>query len=132
MCSTVRFRSFDVHLRNHIEALCIGESATVNRTCTRRYIDIDVHHGDAVEKAFYSSKRVVTVSFHKVRGAAFVCVRVCVCVCALVIGEQISRLLLFYEDALADTKPTLNSKPIVHIYLTGVSMNCYFTPVLEL
>ena len=32
-----------------------------------RYIDIDLHHGDAVEKAFYSSRRVMTVSFHKVR-----------------------------------------------------------------
>ena len=37
--------------------------------CIPRYIDIDLHHGDAVEKAFYSSRRVVTVSFHKVRAA---------------------------------------------------------------
>lgn len=29
------------------------------------YIDIDVHHGDGVEEAFYSSDRVMTVSFHK-------------------------------------------------------------------
>jgi acetoin utilization deacetylase AcuC-like enzyme len=28
------------------------------------YIDIDVHHGDGVEEAFYLSKRVFTLSFH--------------------------------------------------------------------
>jgi hypothetical protein len=29
------------------------------------YIDIDIHHGDGVEEAFYSTDRVMTVSFHK-------------------------------------------------------------------
>lgn len=29
------------------------------------YIDIDIHHGDGVEEAFYVSHRVMTVSFHK-------------------------------------------------------------------
>ncbi|KAI9839772.1 MAG: histone deacetylase [Sclerophora amabilis] len=29
------------------------------------YIDIDVHHGDGVEQAFWSSERVMTLSFHK-------------------------------------------------------------------
>jgi len=29
------------------------------------YIDIDVHHGDGVEEAFFSTDRVVTLSFHK-------------------------------------------------------------------
>eukprot|EP01113_Clastostelium_recurvatum_P022959 TRINITY_DN2746_c0_g1_i1.p1 TRINITY_DN2746_c0_g1~~TRINITY_DN2746_c0_g1_i1.p1 ORF type:complete len:437 (-),score=71.12 TRINITY_DN2746_c0_g1_i1:56-1222(-) len=29
------------------------------------YIDIDVHHGDGVEEAFYNTDRVMTVSFHK-------------------------------------------------------------------
>lgn len=29
------------------------------------YIDIDVHHGDGVEEAFFTSDRVLTVSFHK-------------------------------------------------------------------
>lgn len=29
------------------------------------YIDIDVHHGDGVEEAFYHTDRVMTVSFHK-------------------------------------------------------------------
>lgn len=29
------------------------------------YIDIDVHHGDGVEEAFYLTDRVMTVSFHR-------------------------------------------------------------------
>ncbi|XP_012533151.2 histone deacetylase HDAC1 isoform X2 [Monomorium pharaonis] len=29
------------------------------------YIDIDVHHGDGIEEAFYTTDRVMTVSFHK-------------------------------------------------------------------
>ena len=29
------------------------------------YIDIDIHHGDGVEEAFYTANRVMTVSFHK-------------------------------------------------------------------
>lgn len=29
------------------------------------YVDIDVHHGDGVEEAFYTTNRVMTVSFHK-------------------------------------------------------------------
>ena len=29
------------------------------------YIDIDVHHGDGVEEAFYATNRVMTASFHK-------------------------------------------------------------------
>lgn len=29
------------------------------------YIDIDIHHGDGVQEAFYHSNRVLTVSFHK-------------------------------------------------------------------
>ncbi|RQM30413.1 hypothetical protein B5M09_012795 [Aphanomyces astaci] len=33
------------------------------------YIDIDVHHGDGVEEAFYVTDRVMTVSFHKDVGA---------------------------------------------------------------
>jgi histone deacetylase 1/2 len=32
------------------------------------YIDIDIHHGDGVEEAFYSTDRVMTVSFHKFGG----------------------------------------------------------------
>ena len=29
------------------------------------YIDIDIHHGDGVEEAFYCTDRVMTCSFHK-------------------------------------------------------------------
>jgi histone deacetylase 1/2 len=29
------------------------------------YVDIDVHHGDGVEEAFYRTDRVMTCSFHK-------------------------------------------------------------------
>lgn len=29
------------------------------------YIDIDIHHGDGVEEAFYTTSRVMTLSFHK-------------------------------------------------------------------
>jgi len=29
------------------------------------YVDIDIHHGDGVEEAFYCTNRVMTVSFHK-------------------------------------------------------------------
>ena len=28
-------------------------------------LDIDIHHGDGVEEAFYTSNRVMTASFHK-------------------------------------------------------------------
>ena len=28
------------------------------------YVDIDIHHGDGVEEAFYTTDRVMTVSFH--------------------------------------------------------------------
>jgi histone deacetylase HOS2 len=35
------------------------------------YIDIDVHHGDGVEEAFWSTDRVLTVSFHKYDGMNF-------------------------------------------------------------
>ncbi len=29
------------------------------------YVDVDIHHGDGVEEAFYTTDRVMTVSFHK-------------------------------------------------------------------
>lgn len=29
------------------------------------YIDVDVHHGDGVEEAFYTTDRVMTCSFHR-------------------------------------------------------------------
>ncbi|KAI8997963.1 histone deacetylase-3 [Gaertneriomyces semiglobifer] len=35
------------------------------------YVDIDVHHGDGVQEAFYRSNRVMTVSFHRYDGTFF-------------------------------------------------------------
>ncbi|KAH8920118.1 histone deacetylase [Atractiella rhizophila] len=35
------------------------------------YIDIDLHHGDGVEEAFYTTDRVLTCSFHKYDGDFF-------------------------------------------------------------
>jgi acetoin utilization deacetylase AcuC-like enzyme len=35
------------------------------------YIDIDVHHGDGVQEAFYQSNRVMTISFHRYDGDFF-------------------------------------------------------------
>lgn len=35
------------------------------------YVDIDVHHGDGVEEAFYCTNRVMTVSFHEYHGQFF-------------------------------------------------------------
>ena len=35
------------------------------------YIDIDVHHGDGVEQAFWSTDRVMTLSFHKYDKATY-------------------------------------------------------------
>jgi acetoin utilization deacetylase AcuC-like enzyme len=29
------------------------------------YIDVDIHHGDGVEEAFYYSREVITLSFHQ-------------------------------------------------------------------
>jgi len=37
------------------------------------YIDIDVHHGDGVEEAFYTTDRVMTVSFHRHGDGFFPC-----------------------------------------------------------
>ena len=31
------------------------------------YVDIDIHHGDGVEEAFYTTDRVMTCSLHKFR-----------------------------------------------------------------
>ena len=35
------------------------------------YIDIDIHHGDGVEEAFYLTNRVMTLSFHQSGGSFF-------------------------------------------------------------
>ncbi|KAJ1860329.1 histone deacetylase [Coemansia sp. RSA 2703] len=35
------------------------------------YVDIDIHHGDGVQEAFYTTDRVLTCSFHKYNGDFF-------------------------------------------------------------
>ena len=56
------------------------------------YIDIDVHHGDGVEQAFWSTDRVMTVSFHKYSPSDF----------------------FPGTGALSDTGPENNSSPGAH------------------
>jgi len=56
------------------------------------YIDIDVHHGDGVEQAFWSTDRVMTLSFHKWSPADF----------------------FPGTGALADTGPSNNGSPGAH------------------
>jgi histone deacetylase 1/2 len=43
--------------------LAIMELLKYHQRCL--YIDIDIHHGDGVEEAFYTTNRVMCVSFHK-------------------------------------------------------------------
>lgn len=52
--------------RNNIHLQCVALVYDICRYHKRvLYVDIDVHHGDGVEEAFYSTDRVMTVSFHK-------------------------------------------------------------------
>lgn len=49
-----------------VEVSLISESNYEDRHFERAlYIDIDIHHGDGVEEAFYTSNRVMTCSLHK-------------------------------------------------------------------
>ena len=53
-------------LHLYILAAVLGFSVTICRYHPRvLYIDIDIHHGDGVQEAFYLTDRVMTVSFHK-------------------------------------------------------------------
>ncbi len=57
--------------RNHAEGFCyINDIAIVIEDLVRKglrvaYIDIDVHHGNGVQNAFYDSNRVLTLSLHE-------------------------------------------------------------------
>ena len=55
------------HRAGHPGAAQVAPSSTLHRRKFTRvlYIDIDIHHGDGVEEAFYTTNRVMTVSFHK-------------------------------------------------------------------
>ncbi|GLJ43787.1 hypothetical protein SUGI_0911550 [Cryptomeria japonica] len=49
----------------YINDLVLGILELLKHHARVLYIDIDVHHGDGVEEAFYYTDRVMTVSFHK-------------------------------------------------------------------
>ncbi|XP_020527329.1 histone deacetylase 9 isoform X2 [Amborella trichopoda] len=49
----------------YINDLVLGILELLKHHTRVLYIDIDVHHGDGVEEAFYFTDRVMTVSFHK-------------------------------------------------------------------
>jgi histone deacetylase 1/2 len=56
------------------------------------YIDIDAHHGDGVEEAFYVTDRVMTVSFHKY-GDYFPGtgdIKVCIWIIGMILGWRLS------------------------------------------
>ena len=50
---------------NNITDIVLGILELLRHKERVLYIDIDVHHGDGVEEAFYTTDRVMTVSFHK-------------------------------------------------------------------
>ena len=45
--------------------IVVGILELLKRHARVLYIDIDIHHGDGVEEAFYLTDRVMTASFHK-------------------------------------------------------------------
>jgi len=49
----------------------IGIMKLLSRGKRVAYIDIDAHHGDGVQKAFYESNRVLTISLHESGGTLF-------------------------------------------------------------
>jgi len=57
--------------RNEASGFCYVNDIVLSilELCRRHervlYVDIDIHHGDGVEEAFYCTDRVCTVSFHK-------------------------------------------------------------------
>ena len=55
----------DLHFRYHQHILYIDIDLHFRYHQRVLYIDIDIHHGDGVEEAFYTTDRVMTVSFHK-------------------------------------------------------------------
>ncbi|BEI80226.1 hypothetical protein CcaverHIS002_0107550 [Cutaneotrichosporon cavernicola] len=49
----------------YVNDIVLGILELLRRHSRVLYIDIDIHHGDGVQEAFYLSNRVLTVSFHK-------------------------------------------------------------------
>ncbi len=59
-------------MRDHASGFCVYDDPAVaiawllSQGATRvAYVDVDVHHGDGVEAAFYGDPRVLTVSLHE-------------------------------------------------------------------
>jgi acetoin utilization deacetylase AcuC-like enzyme len=48
----------------YVNDIVIGTLALLSHFDRVLYIDIDVHHGDGVEQAFYFTDKVFTLSFH--------------------------------------------------------------------
>ena len=57
-----RFSGSIASFANHFLFNFLKNKQTLNSVL---YIDIDIHHGDGVEEAFYLTDRVMTVSFHR-------------------------------------------------------------------
>lgn len=57
--------------RNHAEGFCyindiaITIAALIKEGIKVAYVDIDVHHGNGVQDAFYNTNQVLTISFHE-------------------------------------------------------------------
>lgn len=49
----------------YVNDIVLGILELLKRHPRVMYLDIDIHHGDGVEEAFYSTDRVLTCSFHK-------------------------------------------------------------------
>lgn len=49
----------------YVNDVCLGIIELLRFHQRVLYIDIDIHHGDGVEEAFYATDRVLTCSFHK-------------------------------------------------------------------
>eukprot|EP00123_Amoebidium_parasiticum_P014744 comp22624_c0_seq1/m.34767 comp22624_c0_seq1/g.34767 ORF comp22624_c0_seq1/g.34767 comp22624_c0_seq1/m.34767 type:complete len:504 (-) comp22624_c0_seq1:292-1803(-) len=49
----------------YVNDIVLGILELLKRHQRVLYIDIDIHHGDGVEEAFYTTDRVMTLSFHK-------------------------------------------------------------------
>jgi len=49
----------------YVNDICVAILELLKHHPRVMYLDIDVHHGDGVQEAFYLSDRVMTVSFHK-------------------------------------------------------------------
>ncbi len=64
-CSTVCVFSLSLSLVSYINDIVLGILELLKYHARVLYIDIDIHHGDGVEEAFYTTDRVMTVSFHK-------------------------------------------------------------------